>query len=104
MRDEEFNAPDWVTKNEGNENTAMSKTQKTCITIFIFLFIPFSLWAGWFELARAQQGHWRAWVYAFEWPAFGFLGIYLWRKLMRGESLKFHIPTPQDRGIKSDEE
>ena len=100
MSEEEFKAPDWV--NEKQVETPMSKGQKVAITLFIFFFIPFCLWAGWFEFGRANQGHWRAWVYTFEWPIFGLLALYLWRKLMRGESIRIHIPTPEDRGIKDE--
>jgi hypothetical protein len=101
MSNEEFKAPDWI-NNEQLEKP-MSKMQKILVSLFISVFIPFCLWAGWFEFGRAHQGHWRAWVYAFEWPVFGLLALYLWRKLMRGESIKIRIPTPEDRGIKSDE-
>ena len=101
MSDEEFKAPEWI--NEEQTEEPMSKAQKITITLFIFIFIPFCLWAGWFEFGRAHQGHWRAWVYTFEWPLFGFLALYLWRKLMRGESIRIHIPTPEDRGIKSED-
>jgi hypothetical protein len=36
------------------------------------------IYAGWFELSRARHGHTIAWVYAFEWPGFAVVGIYLW--------------------------
>jgi hypothetical protein len=36
------------------------------------------VYAGWFELSRAREGHTIAWVYAFEWPGFAVVGIYLW--------------------------
>lgn len=100
---EEFKAPDWVSSDQAEELKPMSHGQRIAITLTLIIVFPFCLWAGWFEFGRAEQGHWRAWVYTFEWPAIGALAIYLWRKLMRGESIKFHIPTPEDRGIFNDE-
>jgi hypothetical protein len=35
-------------------------------------------YAGWFELSRARAGHTIAWVYAFEWPGFAIVGIFIW--------------------------
>jgi hypothetical protein len=50
-------------------------------------------WVGWFKFSRAQSGNWRAWVYyTFEWPFFGGVVIYLWRRLMHGDIPK--IPKP----------
>lgn len=34
---------------------------------------------------RSHQGHWRAWVYAFEWPFFGVVALYAYRRFMRGD-------------------
>ena len=99
---EEFQAPDWVRNNETQEQKPMSKAQRIAITLTLIFVFPFCLWAGWIEFGRANQGHWIAWVYVFEWPAIGLLAFYLWRKLMKNEPIKFHIPTPEDRGIKGD--
>ena len=96
-KDEEFKAPDWVQKTPIGENIQpLSKKQKFWLTFSIFIVIPFCLWAGWFEFGRAQEGNWRSWVYTFEWPAFGAIAFYLWRKLMRGERIKIRIPRPPD--------
>ena len=65
---EEFQAPDWVRNNETQEQKPMSKAQRIAITLTIIFVFPFCLWAGWFEFGRANQGHWIAWVYVFEWP------------------------------------
>ena len=100
MNNEEFESPDWINKEQIQK--PITKTHKISLSIFTFIFIPFTLWAGWFEFGRANNGHWRAWVYTFEWPLLGLLAIYLWRKLMRGESIRIHIPTPEDRGIKAE--
>lgn len=54
--------------------------------------VPFCMWAGWFEWGRAHQGNWRAWVYTFEWPFFGAIAIYIWRRLTKGDLPK--IPRP----------
>lgn len=39
--------------------------------------------ATWLEWTRARAGHAVAWVYCFEWPLFGVLGVYVWWKLLR---------------------
>lgn len=38
-----------------------------------------------FIQTRAQSGNWCAWVYTFEWPFFGAVALYLWRRIMRGD-------------------
>jgi hypothetical protein len=40
------------------------------------------VFAGWFELSRARHGHTIAWVYAFEWPGFAIVGIYMWWRIV----------------------
>lgn len=40
------------------------------------------LYAGWFELSRAQAGNALSWVYVFEWPFFAaFAALIWWRSL-----------------------
>ena len=96
--EEEFKAPDWVSKQPIEEpSEGPTKGQRTLMTIVLFVVIPLFLFLGWFEFGRAQEGNWRAWVYTFEWPLFALLAFYLWRKLMSGGKLK--IPTPKDLGI-----
>ena len=97
MSDEEFKAPDWVINQDQSPIEGPTKRQRFWMTFILVIVIPLFLFLGWFEFGRAEQGHWRAWVYTFEWPFFAFLAFYLWRKLMRGEKLK--IPTPKDYGI-----
>jgi hypothetical protein len=70
----------------------ISEKQKKWLTIAMLVAVPFCLWAGWFEFGRAQHGNWRAWVYTFEWPFFGAIAIYLWRRLTKGDLPK--IPRP----------
>lgn len=95
MSNEEFKAPDWVNQTPIGEPTeGPTKKQRFWLRFTLVVVIPFCLWAGWFEFGRAQEGNWRAWVYTFEWPFFGVLAFYLYKKLMRGESLKIKIPTP----------
>jgi len=89
---EEFRAPDWVTNNE--QEKPITQKQKIFLTGTMLTVFPLCLWAGWFEFGRAHEGHWRAWVYAFEWPFFGGIAIYMWRKFMQGDAPKISIPTP----------
>jgi hypothetical protein len=42
--------------------------------------------AGWFEWTRALHGHEIAWVYAFEWPLFAVMGVYVWWKLLHADA------------------
>ena len=91
MSDEEFKAPEWVEKNE--ELKPLTQKQKVIFFGLVSIVVPFCLWAGWFEFQRAQEGHWRAWVYAFEWPFFAVVTIYLYRRFSRGDIPK--IPRPQ---------
>ena len=90
MEDEDFKAPDWVTNNE--EERPVTDKQKKVLTVVVLIALPFCLWAGWYEFGRAQTGNWRAWVYTFEWPFFGGVAIYLWRRIMRGDVPR--IPRP----------
>ena len=95
-KDEEFQAPQWV-QDESNPNIEdkhdlVSRKQKIVLTVLLLVVFPFCLWAGWFEFGRAQHGNWRAWVYTFEWPFFGAIAIYLWRRLLKGDMPK--IPRP----------
>jgi hypothetical protein len=41
--------------------------------------------AAWFEWTRALRGREVAWVYAFEWPLFAVMGIYVWWKLLHSD-------------------
>ena len=90
-KDEEFKAPAWIEQGEEGPRD-VTKKEKMWLNVFLFVFIPFCLWAGWFEFGRAQEGNWRAWVYTFEWPFFAIVAFILWRKFMRGSKLK--IPRP----------
>jgi hypothetical protein len=91
MSEEEFKAPDWVS--EESELNPLTKKQKKIFLIVLAAIVPFCLWAGWFELHRAQEGHWRAWVYAFEWPFFACVILYLYKRFARGDRPK--IPRPK---------
>lgn len=35
------------------------------------------------ELRRATEGHWRAWVYAVEWPMIGAFCVWMWIRFRR---------------------
>lgn len=85
-----FQAPQWVS--EGGATEPLSVKQRRALTAVLFIALPFCLWAGWFEFGRAQSGNWRAWVYTFEWPFFGAIAVYLYRRLMKGDVPK--IPRP----------
>jgi hypothetical protein len=75
--------PEWI--HEEYEPKPATKKQKLILNISLGLALPFCIWAGWFELSRAQTGNWRAWVYTFEWPFFGGVCIYLWNRLRKGD-------------------
>lgn len=81
-------APDWLDK-EPDENLPLSRSKKIALDITLVISVPFCFWAGWFELERALEGRWQAWVYAFEWPLFGILAIWLWRRIRFGAPIKF---------------
>jgi hypothetical protein len=89
--DYETNEPAWIHE-ENQAAQPVSPRQKMWLTIGLIVVFPFCMWAGWFEFGRAHQGNWRAWVYTFEWPFFGAIAIYLWRRLIRGDVPK--IPRP----------
>jgi hypothetical protein len=89
--DFETNEPSWI-HDEAEGTKPVSKRQKMWLTIGLIVVFPFCIWAGWFEFGRAHQGNWRAWVYTFEWPFFGAIAIYLWRRLIKGDIPK--IPRP----------
>jgi hypothetical protein len=104
MSSEEFQAPQWV-RDESDPSIEkveqpISKKQKYALLATLFTVIPFCLWAGWFEFGRAQEGHWRAWVYAFEWPFFGAVAIYMYRRIIRGDIPR--IPKPDFAQLSSD--
>jgi hypothetical protein len=48
----------------------------------LLIGVSVCVFAGWFELSRARQGHTIAWVYAFEWPGFAVVGIYMWWRMI----------------------
>ena len=89
--DFETHEPSWIHDEEGGTKPVSEKAKKW-LTIGMVLAVPFCMWAGWFEFGRAQHGNWRAWVYTFEWPFFGAIAIYLWRRLLKGDMPK--IPRP----------
>ena len=104
MSQEEFKAPDWVNQTPISEPTeGPTKRQRFWLRFTLIIVIPFCLWAGWFEFGRAQEGNWRAWVYTFEWPFFGVLAFYLYKKLMRGEPIKIKIPKPDLEQLKKND-
>ena len=91
MSGEEFKAPDWVSAEE--ELKPLTRRQKIYFKFVLLLILPFCVWAGWFEFHRAQEGHWRAWVYTFEWPFFASVLIYMYRRFAKGDIPK--IPRPR---------
>ena len=97
---DEFQAPDWV----ANDSATPSVThkQKLILNISLLIVVPFCLWAGWFEFARAQSGNWRAWVYTFEWPFFAGVSVYLWRRLSKGDIPRIPRPNFEELAKNSD--
>jgi hypothetical protein len=91
VKEFENDPPDWIHEEDG-EPKPISDKGKRWITVAMVFAVPFCMWAGWFEWGRAHQGNWRAWVYTFEWPFFGAIAIYIWRRLTKGDLPK--IPRP----------
>lgn len=94
---EEFEAPQWI-QDDSNPNVEkneipLTRTQKYVLIGTLFTVIPLCLLAGYYEFGRAQEGHWRAWVYTFEWPFFAGVSVYMFRRIMRGDIP--HIPRPK---------
>lgn len=56
--------------------------------------VPGCAAAGWFELTRALAGRTIAWVYAFEWPLFGIVGVYMWWRLWHEQQQPPLPPSP----------
>lgn len=94
-KNQEFEAPDWVTND--SETPPVTAKQKRILNISLFIVVPFCLWAGWFEFGRAQSGNWRAWVYTFEWPFFAGVSFYLWQRLTKGDIPR--IPRPDLKAL-----
>jgi hypothetical protein len=42
------------------------------------LFVPFCVWATWWQISRAEDGNDLSYLYTFEWPVFALLGLYFW--------------------------
>ena len=97
--EEEFKAPDWVQASE--ELKPLTQKQKRYFLAVLAIVIPFCTWAGWFEWNRAHEGHWRAWVYTFEWPFFAGVAIYMYRRFLRGDRIR--IPRPDVNSIGDEE-
>lgn len=61
----------------------------------LLIGVTVCVYAGWFELSRARAGHTVAWVYAFEWPGFAVVGIYIWwRMISTTDGSRPTGPTP----------
>jgi hypothetical protein len=104
MTESEFQAPKWV-RDENDPNIEkieqpLTQKQKYFLIGTLATVIPLCLLAGWFEFGRAQEGHWRAWVYTFEWPFFGAVSIYMYRRIIRGDIPR--IPKPDLDKLKKD--
>ena len=100
MVDKEFEAPDWVQKDE--ELKPLTPKQKRYFLAVLAVVIPFCMWAGWFEWHRAHEGHWRAWVYTFEWPFFAGVSIYMYLRFLKGDRPK--IPRPNVNSLEDKSE
>jgi hypothetical protein len=95
--EDEFQAPQWVQDDANpeivNEPIELSQKQKYFLIGTLCTVIPLCLLTGWYEFGRAKEGQWRAWVYAFEWPFFAGVSIYMFRRIMRGDIPR--IPRPE---------
>ena len=99
VAEEEFKAPDWVQAPE--ELKPLTQMQKRLFLAVLVVVIPFCMWAGWFEWNRAHEGHWRAWVYTFEWPFFAAVSIYMYRRFLHGDRPR--IPRPNLEAMDAEE-
>lgn len=48
----------------------------------LLIGIVVCIYAGWYELSRAREGHAIAWVYAVEWPGFAVVGVVIWWRIV----------------------
>jgi hypothetical protein len=55
-----------------------------------------------FELVRALGGNTLSWAYVIEWPALEIYGIYMWKKLLRGDDVPAPAPAPLDEKTQSE--
>ena len=53
----------------------------------VLLGVTGCAWAGWFEWTRALAGRQVAWVYAAEWPILAVVGVAIWWRLWREETV-----------------
>ena len=74
--------PEWI---DDETPRPLSRGQKIAADLTAIVMVPFCFWAGWLEFTRASDGHLIAWVYTFEWPLFGIMGIWLWRRIRKGD-------------------
>ncbi len=63
--------------------------------VFFTAAVVVCLWAGWFELGRARDGHQIAWVYTFEWPVFAVLFGFMWWHVVTDRPVQ--RPAPPSR-------
>lgn len=52
----------------------------------LVLGVAFCALAFWFELGRAERGNALSWAYVFEWPLLAIFAVYMWWKVLHGES------------------
>jgi len=64
--------------------------------VFAVVMLILCLSIGYFEYTRARAGNPRSWVYTFEWPFFGAFGIYMWRRLSKGDWEKLQKYLAED--------
>ncbi len=54
------------------------------------------------ELRRAIQGNSLSWAYVFEWPILGAYGVYVWKKLLRDDTISTPVRAPGARDVAAD--
>lgn len=62
---------------------------RTALKLHVALLAGLALCAvaSWVEWRRALDGHLVAWAYAFEWPLFAMLGLWVWWRLLHERPL-----------------
>jgi hypothetical protein len=61
------------------------------------LFVPFCVWATWWQITRAEDGNGLSYLYSFEWPVFALLGLYFWWMFLHTDYNKVGLKGMQNQ-------
>jgi hypothetical protein len=75
----------------------MDAKKRNVLRIHLGLFFAEAICVSAFvlELSRALSGNTLSWAYVVEWPVLGTYAIYMWRKLLREETLSETTSAPK---------